>query len=295
MLTDGGTATLPGGYWDAGGRLHRAVRMRPLTGREEELLAASTANPATLVTAVLSRCLLGLAAFDQVPVGVVRELLAGDRDWLLLQLRRLTFGDLVRADLICPWAECGEPVTVEFSLADLPEYEAVDCAPEHRLVLTGPAAEAGNEVAFRLPDGSDQEELAPWAARDQAAALTELLRRCVRRIGARPVPDADAVRALSGSARAQIEAEMERLAPHLERVVEIPCAECGRRFAAPFDLHRFFFGELRTDRNLLYREVHQLAYHYHWSEAEIMAMPRARRHTYLDLLDEEIERLNDAG
>ena len=45
----------------------------------------------------------------------------------------------------------------------------------------------------------------------------------------------------------------------------------------PFDLHRFFFGELRTDSDLLYRQVHYLAYHYHWGESEIMAMPRDKR------------------
>jgi hypothetical protein len=64
-------------------------------------------------------------------------------------------------------------------------------------------------------------------------------------------------------------------------------------FAAPLDLRRFFFGELRADRDLLYREVHYLAYYYHWSEPEILAMPRSKRRTYLELLGEEIEGLDD--
>jgi hypothetical protein len=61
----------------------------------------------------------------------------------------------------------------------------------------------------------------------------------------------------------------------------------------PFDLQRFFFGELRTDSELLYRQVHYLAYHYHWAEPEIMAMPRTKRQKYIELLAGEIERLND--
>jgi len=48
----------------------------------------------------------------------------------------------------------------------------------------------------------------------------------------------------------------------------------------PFDIHRFVLGELRTDRDLLYREVHYLAYHYHWSEQEIMAMTRDKRQRF---------------
>ena len=43
------------------------------------------------------------------------------------------------------------------------------------------------------------------------------------------------------------------------------------------------------------QEVHYLAYHYHWSEAEIMTMPRAKRAVYLGVLSGEIERMNGAS
>ena len=88
---------------------------------------------------------------------------------------------------------------------------------------------------------------------------------------------------------------MERLAPKVELNMEATCPECGRAFVAPFDVQRFFFGELRTDSDLLYREVHYLAYHYHWSEREIMEMTRDKRRKYIEVLADEIERLNNAG
>ena len=56
----------------------------------------------------------------------------------------------------------------------------------------------------------------------------------------------------------------------------------------------FVLGELHTSLDLLYREVHYLAYHYHWSEREIMEMPRAKRRRYIEVLADEIERLSDA-
>jgi len=290
---------LPGGYWDQDGRLHRAVRLRPLTGGEEELLAGGGSSPAALVTEVLGRCLLRLGALAPVPVDVVRRLLVADRDYLLLRLRRLTFGDQVRAELVCPWAECGERVSIAFAVSDLPVHESPERAPTYTLRLSATADPDGGAddrvVVFRLPCGADQEELSPWAARDEPAALTALLIGCVRRIGSAEPPGDDRVRALSPLARAEIEAAMERLAPRVDRVLETRCAECGRTFLAPLDLYRFFFGELRTDAAVLYREVHQLAFHYHWSESEIMAMPRAKRRTYLDLLAEEIERLDDGA
>ena len=86
---------------------------------------------------------------------------------------------------------------------------------------------------------------------------------------------------------------MERVTPKIELNIETDCSECGRAFVVPFDVHHFFFGELRTDSELLYRQVHYLAYHYHWSEHEIMAMPRNKRQMYVELLADEIERLNN--
>ena len=40
----------------------------------------------------------------------------------------------------------------------------------------------------------------------------------------------------------------------------------------------------RSPASLL-ADVHRLAWHYHWSEAEILALPRGRRAHYLALID----------
>ena len=288
---------LPGGYWADDGTLHRDAWLRPMTGREEEILGSGRGRPAELTTQVLAACLVRLGPVEPVPADVVRRLLVGDRDVLLLHLRRLTFGDLVRADLICPWPECGEQISLAFGLSDLPVPEPPVRAAVHNLRLSGVAAsEHAVEVAFRLPDGADQEELSPWAAADPAAAATRLLQHCIVSIvpGAPAGTLEDGVAGLSPRARAEIEAEMERLAPPLDRTVQTRCAECGRVVLVPFDLRRYFFGELRTDHDLLYREVHRLAYHYHWGESEILAMSRSRRHIYLDVLAEEIGEVHGA-
>jgi hypothetical protein len=36
-------------------------------------------------------------------------------------------------------------------------------------------------------------------------------------------------------------------------------------------------------------EVHCLAFHYHWPEADILALPRPRRWRYLELVRRELE------
>jgi hypothetical protein len=284
--------TLPGGYWDSAEKLHREFVLTTLTGREEELLArARQPQTATLVTEVLSRCLVRLGTLSPVPPDVVRQLLVADRQYLMLKLRQQTFGDLVRASLTCPWPDCGERVSIDFPISAVPVEEEQERAPSHRMTLSAD----GTEVAFRLPTGADQEELSAHLAVNEAEALTMLLSRCVLRIGPAGPPDEDQVAALSAPARLEIEDRMRLVAPKVEQSLEAVCSECSRTFVAPFDIHRFFFGELRTDATALYQEVHYLAYHYHWSESEIMAMTRDKRHTYIDVLADAIEALNSGA
>jgi hypothetical protein len=291
------TGMLPGGYWDSAGVLHREFELAMLTGREEELLAeARRDESASLVSAVLSRSVRRLGDISPVTEDVARQMLVADRQYLLLKLRQFTFGDVVRADLFCPWAECGRRISLEFGIDDVPVEEAAERAPRYTLTLSPRAMDeedpARREVSFRLPNGADQEAVSPLLARNEAEALTALLARAIQRIGPLSPPGMDDVAALSPLARAEIEAAMERMAPRIELNIETACSECGRAFLAPFDVQRFFFGELRTDGELLYRQVHYLAYHYHWAEAEIMAMPRDKRQRYVELLADEIERLN---
>lgn len=293
---------LPGGYWDPSGCLHREFELSALTGREEELLVrGGRTQSAAVVTEVLSRCVLRLGEISPVPPDVTRRLLVGDRQYLLLQLRRATFGDLVHAELICPWSDCGTQVSVDFPIADVPVEEPPCRAALHTMTLSAAAVTAGadlggdGEVCFRLPDGSDQEELSDLLAHNEAEALTELLCRCVQRLGPYRPPQREQVSALSALARVEIEERMRQVAPKVEQSMAATCVGCGRTFVAPFDVQRFLLGELRTDSQLLYQEVHYLAYHYHWSEHDIMSLTRDKRHMYIDVLVDAIEALNSGA
>ena len=283
---------LPGGWFDPGGRLQRDFDLAVLTGREEELLTqARHTRPAVLVTEVLSRCVRRLGTLSPVPPEVIRELLVADRHYLMLQLRRATFGDRVRADLFCPWPDCGERVSLDFALSDLPVEAPAQTGLVHTVTLTG---DPSTTIEFRLPTGADQEELAHLLAENEATALTALLARCIVRIDG-DVPDRDAAAMLPASARARIEQRMREVAPSIAQTIDVRCTECIRTFSAPFDIQRYFLGELRTDGAMLYQEVHYLAYHYHWAESEIMEMTRDKRRTYIDVLADAVGALNDGA
>jgi hypothetical protein len=291
------TGVLPGGYFDAGGRRHRDYELAVFTGREEELLAqARHPCPAALVTEVLSRCVRRIGEVTPVSPEVARGLLVADRQYLMLRLRAATFGDRVGATLFCPWPDCGERVSLEFALDDVPVEAPPQPGPLHTMTLSATAAgREGCEVVFRLPTGADQEALSGLLEDNEAAALTALLARCVLRIGDDEGTDEPSVAALSAPARAEIEERMRQVAPSVAQTMDARCTECGRGFTAPFDIQRFFLGDLRADGDRLYEEVHYLAFHYHWSEGEIMAMGRDRRHRYLDVLSDAIEALNDGA
>lgn len=296
------TVFLPGGYVDDNDVVHREVEIIPLSGREEELLTVHQRREvASLVTTVLQRCVQRIGTIDPITEDVIGNLLVADRQYLLLKLRELTLGDYVRATICCPWPGCGKKIMVSFMINDIPVTESIDKGPIYRMELSPEAAfvseseDAYREVTFRLPNGGDQKLISPLLVQNEAQALTLLLQRCLHSIGSFQHPKQDVVDRLSPLARMEIEQQMEAVAPKVELTMESKCPECGRDYAVPFDIQHFFFGELQTSRDLLYREVHYLAYHYHWSEREIMDMPQQKRRTYIEILAEEIEKLNDVA
>jgi hypothetical protein len=157
--------------------------------------------------------------------------------------------------------------------------------------VPGAPTRAARVVRFRLPTGADQEACAALLDANPAAALRLLLDRCLMLAG----PDGPGVaNELSPLARCEIEAAMAECAPGPELTMQTVCPGCGREFALPFDVQDFFFGQVVVSPDLLLRQVHYLAFHYHWAESEILDLSRERRLRYVELLAEEIERMNDA-
>jgi hypothetical protein len=232
---------------------------------------------------------------------LARDLLVADRQYILLKLREVTFGEHVQTTILCPWPDCGKRVDIDFSINEIPIKESGDKGPTYEMELSQEAAlsydhgERYRKIIFRLPNGRDQEAVSPLLSGNEAAALTLLLRRCI--LGVDPVenPGEKLIDELSPLARMEIEKQMEAVAPGVELNMGALCPECGREFELPFDLQDFFFGELRISRDLLYREVHYLAYNYHWSEREIMEMSRDKRRNYIEILADEIERMNNVA
>jgi hypothetical protein len=253
--------TLPGGRW-RDGRCLRDARVRPISGREETFLVeAAGLSHAELTTALLDRCV------TVEPGASARELSAGDREALVLHLRRATFGDALRCVVSCP--ACGEQLDLDLDVRDLLVAPADDAAETYELRGGG---------RFRLPCGRDLEEAARAAtAAGVEAAADALLRRCLDG-GDEPLTAAEA---------AELSAAIAARDPQAEILLDVACAGCGGRFDVELDAAAFLFRELAQRADALAWEVHRLASHYHWSEAAILALSLERRQRYLELIADE--------
>jgi len=240
------------------------IRLRPFSGRDDLLLAEASSLGMALAIALLES--LG-ARSDGSPLDWA-ALPGTDIDAALLQIRRAVFGDLVSADAVCPAQACGQRIDLRFSLGEFLAHHA-----PRRLRGVEPAEVegwfrcAGSSAMFRPPTGGDIA-----AAADSTDPERELLRRCVR-------PADVPARALRRILRA-----VEAMAPSLADELQGECAECGAAVGLYFDARRFALRELRDQAAFVYGDTHLLASHYHWAEADILALPRNRRIHYVEML-----------
>ncbi len=271
------TITLPRGLWLDGIR-HREATLRSLNGDDEAFVLETDGSllPVERTTALLARCLTHLGALSPVTTETVASLTAGDREALLLHLRRLTLGERLQCVLSCPDADCGERMDLDLRVSDLLVPPYLHAQERYETTIT----ENGDtyHVCFHLPTGAHQEEAAALARSDPQAAVDLLLRRCVECVDDRAVEDLPPV------VIEQLPTFMAELDSQAELMLELACPACDHAFSTLFDTAAYFFQELDNRAEHLYGEVHLLAFHYHWSEAEIMGMTLGKRHLYLDLL-----------
>lgn len=247
-----------------------AAEIRSPTGRDElELVATAGASPARRATALLARCLVRLDGAAQPGEDGVRQLVIGDREALLLHLRRHTFGDRIGCVVTCPG--CERRMDVDLTVGQL---------LDRALPTPGVHLHHAGRVRFRLPRAGDVEAAADEAGRDPDAAARTLLGRCLQGIEPESVPP-ELVEA--------IEARMVEADPFAETVLSLSCPECGHEFRTWFDPADYLLRELAGRSGALFEEIHQLALHYHWSEADILDLPRSRRLLYLRLLADSQE------
>jgi hypothetical protein len=270
------------------------VALRQLTGSDEVFLGEATGDDTALALGLAER----LPRCVSDPTLDWSALTISDLDALILRLRQIVIGDRLTADIGCQAAGCGERIDISFGIDDYlmhnePKeaghqrawkvepagepgwFRVIDAPGKRRTARKGApaqsddsdhAADQGSPVLFRLPTVGDQLALA--GRRD---AAEELARRCIR-----PLQTPSRL-------RRRAEKAMEAMAPCLAGNLRGVCPKCGSDVVVYFDARQFCLRELRDRTAFIYQEVDLLARRYHWSEADILAMPRVRRANYAEL------------
>ena len=259
---------LPGGLLKDG-YIQRKARFRHLTGRIEQSLiesAASLDRPA-YVTAVLSQVLDAIGE-SEVDADIVSRLSVADRQYLMLRLAALLNGEQMWLKVDC--GHCAAPFDVEIQRCHLPVKQAGDSFP-------GVSLQLGNwEIEARVPTGQDQERIAHTADDE---ALRILLQQCICSVNGES-PHANFSRLLNEEEIKAIDEAMDEVAPAVCDRLLVTCPECHTEQNALLD----HYANIGLDEYFFYDEIHTLASHYHWSEADILDLPRSKRRRYLQLI-----------
>lgn len=240
-----------------------AVQRRPFGAAADLDLDFACADRPALVTALLAQGLPDGA-------GDWWRRSVGERTAALVDLLVLTEGrrclDLHAA---CAAPGCGETFGFELPLDALPKP------------LPGPvhiALDGGRSVEMRRPLGDDLRRwrsARPATRRDAVRMVLDSL--CV----AGAVEDADA------EAVAVALAEVD---PLVDFEVQGFCPACETATTIAVDLESLVLARLAGRQRAIEDELHRLALHYGWTEAQSLAVPPARRRRYLDRIDAEAGR-----
>jgi hypothetical protein len=238
--------------------------LRCPAGHEDVLLCEAPRRD----TALTLRLLSALATTgDGAPCW--EELTVTDMQAMLLELRRLVFGDVVHGHTRCEAPRCRVRVDITFRLSDYlrhhaPRFprQAEESGERGWYRLRNTAA-----VTFRLPRAADR-----LALQGRMRAEEALRERCIR------------PRTVSARLLARVVRAMEALAPSLADVIAGSCPECRAPIAVYFDPEEFTLQELGDVSGRVFEEIHLLASRYHWSEEQIMRLPGTRRAQFAELV-----------
>ncbi len=264
---------LPGGFWTSEGRLVNRMQIRPLTGADEEWLQDC---PDERPTGVVAAGLLRRCAIDDD----IDHLLIADHDYLLLQLRCVTLGN--RFGLVATCLRCNSSMDVGFDADEVPLDRHRQRTRRARVSVEDSNGDR-QRVVFHLPTVGDIN-----AAIDRVKPEMALLVECVETVNGRRLLSSELESVLDEVMRERLGLEMQKRASAVELGMHLKCPECAHEFDIDVDLVALILEELHYASRQVWPEVNHIAMCYHWSEADILQLPRERRRRYIGLINESV-------
>jgi len=222
-----------------------------MTGNEEALLADPKlrSNGGKLITALLGSCVTALEEVETINPAVIRRLFSADRNYLLLELRRLTFGDEMEAHYRCPHCQGVTAAIEDLAALEARRVDDRDTAPEILVILQDgyrdPDGRWQHELVIGLPTGEDEEAAGSRRDGNPARQRDALLARCLKQVGdleSRRI-QAMGIRILaelSMADRRLIQKALDDPAPGPDITRQVICDHCGEEYRTTLDMSHFF-------------------------------------------------------
>jgi hypothetical protein len=226
------------------------------------------AQAPALIARLLARC---SARTDGAPVSeaAMLELPVGLQIEALMALADLSDTLPFFWRFRCRAAQCGAESEFELTADELSSL-----ADRFREDETVSALAAGIQITLRRPTGRDQLE---WLE-DVAGAPQTMLRRILI---APPLDELERNGIGIDVIEAAVDEAMDEFDPLPGFEMQVVCPECGATTKAAPELTAAALQRLVSAQERLLDDVHTIALNYHWTEAEILAMPVWRRQGYL--------------
>ena len=237
------------GYKDSDGVTHREFTLREITGKDEEAIHKSDTkgNGSKVVSVLLSRCVTSIGTLTPKSLGrqkweeLIKSLYTGDQDYMLTQLRKLSIGDEIELNHVCPNKDCKAKLNTVISVDEL---EVVPFSGERVIEFELPRGYKDKKGVLhktgtmRLPTGLDREVLTPLAKTNLAKAETVMLTRlCKFDDGA--YVDEDVMGSLSIRDREYLQKLLQEHYFGVKLETEITCDSCGESFVGSFYASNF--------------------------------------------------------
>lgn len=245
-----GSVTLIAGHVTDDGQRYTSAEVRELRGRDEEAIerALATGDIARYIDAIVraGTVRVGEVTDERELAKALDKLWIGDRDLLVLQIRRATYGDTQQLHVKCPY--CNDQFDVIYSYSDDVPLKGVeiDGLSDRSQRLFDVECPSQSVVEIRAVDGAAQKKVYTGEnlKKTDAELNSLLLRELVVSIDNNPVRGMGPILDLSSRDRQHLLKWLQKAqpGPQYEDVTQ-ECPECLKSFPLVMTIREMFRGD----------------------------------------------------
>lgn len=215
--------------------------VRGMTGHEEDLLTdRKLLKKGQAIDKILQACVISIDG-DKPTEMDISALTSADRTFILVQIRRMSYGDLMEnAEIKCRERDCNEKSYFDIDLSEL-DITRSETGDDREFEIALPIS--GTKVKFRDMTGNDEKKVAKSG--ETEILTVGMMLRLVDVEGQHPNGYKKWLKSLPVKDRSFLRKAMEDTEVGLDTTIDAVCEECGSESKVRLEgLPAFFFPEM---------------------------------------------------